>query len=177
MTPDPSDPASHAQASDEDPSAAGDGRSESIRHQWNGGRLRRVRTAPQRAWPRWLIMAPALVVVMLLVLFRQPLSERLWPEARAQELSDQAAQALARGRLTAADGTGARELYEAALAIDPDYGDARAGQFPQQRAELVRRVRIETGQRLVQQQCARIFRERDGESDLLAHPLRIPFDA
>ena len=64
---------------------------------------------------------------MVLVLFRQPLSERLWPEARAQELSDQAAQALARGRLTAADGTGARELYEAALAIDPDYGDARVG--------------------------------------------------
>lgn len=68
-----------------------------------------------------------MLLVLLLVAFRQPLADHLWPQARAQELRQQAAQALTQGRLTAADGSGARELYEAALAIDPDRNDARIG--------------------------------------------------
>lgn len=62
-----------------------------------------------------------------MIALRRPLADRLWPEARAQALRDQAALALKHGRLTAADGSGARELYEAALAIDPDRNDARVG--------------------------------------------------
>lgn len=66
-------------------------------------------------------------LVLAAVLLRQPLADLLWPETRAQALRVQAAQALARGHLTAADGSGARELYAAAIAIDPDRSDARAG--------------------------------------------------
>jgi tetratricopeptide (TPR) repeat protein len=81
---------------------------------------------PMHPWQRWALAAIG-AALLLVIAFREPLADRLWPEARAHRLSDQAAQALARGRLTAVDGTGARELYEAALAIDPDDGDARVG--------------------------------------------------
>jgi hypothetical protein len=84
----------------------------------------RARQAPRR-WP-W-IAAAVLLLVVLLVAFRRPLADRLWPQTRAQELRAQAAQALAQGRLTSPDGSGARELYEAALAMDPDRDEARQG--------------------------------------------------
>ena len=77
-------------------------------------------------WQRWAL-AIGVVLLLLLVALRRPLADRLWPEARAQALRDHAALALKHGRLTAADGSGARELYEAALAIDPDRNDARVG--------------------------------------------------
>ena len=87
------------------------------------------RLGPSLDWPRWL--APAvlgvLLLVTLLLAYRQPLADRLWPDTRAQALLTQAAQALAQGHLSAADGRGARELYQAALAIDPDRNDARVG--------------------------------------------------
>jgi tetratricopeptide (TPR) repeat protein len=72
-------------------------------------------------------MVGAAVLLLALLLLRRPLADWLWPETRAQELRDQAAVALAHGHLSASDGTGARELYEAALAIDPDRNDAREG--------------------------------------------------
>lgn len=78
-----------------------------------------------RKW-RWGAAFIALTLVLLLLL-RQPLADWLWPQTRAQRLRDQAAQALAEGRLTAPDGSGARELYGAALALDPDRIDAREG--------------------------------------------------
>jgi hypothetical protein len=81
-------------------------------------------TAPR--WPWWLAAASVLVLLALLAL-RQPLSERLWPQTRTQGLLDQAGVGLAEGHPSAADGTGARELYEAALAQDPDRAEARAG--------------------------------------------------
>ncbi|MDN5780898.1 MAG: hypothetical protein L0H23_02565 [Luteimonas sp.] len=91
---------------------------------------RRARPRPAsrtrlRWWP-WLL-ACALLAVVLVVAFRKPLADWLWPQTRAQALRAQAAQALAQGRLTAADGSGARELYEAALAMDPDRDEARVG--------------------------------------------------
>lgn len=73
-------------------------------------------------------MAVVVVAVATGLLFmRQPLSDWLWPETRAQQLQADAAQALAKGRLTSPDGRGARELYTAALALDPDRADARHG--------------------------------------------------
>lgn len=84
----------------------------------------RARSSLHAAW--WVVAALFIAFVSLL-LFRQPLADRLWPETRAQGLRERAAQALARGRLTAADGSGARELYEAALALDPDRNEAREG--------------------------------------------------
>lgn len=80
-----------------------------------------------RAWDwRWILAVFALAAVLLLVL-RQPLADWLWPQTRAGRLREQAAVALAQGRLSAPDGTGARELYAAALALDPDRADARDG--------------------------------------------------
>ena len=77
-------------------------------------------------WTRWAV-ATVILLALLLVVFRRPLADRIWPEASAPALRDRAALALARGHLTATDGSGARELYEAALAIDPDGNDARTG--------------------------------------------------
>ena len=69
----------------------------------------------------------AAVAIAAVVWLRQPIADRLWPDTRAQELRAQAAAALGWQHLTASDGSGARELYEAALAIDPDRNEARAG--------------------------------------------------
>lgn len=80
-----------------------------------------------RSWDwRW-IAAVAVLAFALLMVLRQPLADWLWPQTRAERLREQAARALAQGRLTAPDGSGARELYSAALALDPDRSDARAG--------------------------------------------------
>ena len=89
----------------------------------------RPRPGSPPAVSRWLwpIMVGVAVLLLALLLLRRPLADWLWPETRAQELRDQAAVALAQGRLSASDGSGARELYEAALAIDPDRNDAREG--------------------------------------------------
>ncbi|WP_460758306.1 tetratricopeptide repeat protein [Lysobacter fragariae] len=76
---------------------------------------------------RWRWLALVVAVVLALVLLRRPVSDWLWPETAAQRLHDQAVAAMAQGRLTAADGSGARELYEAALALDPDRREAREG--------------------------------------------------
>ena len=84
-------------------------------------------SARTKGWGwHWVAIAVFLVVVLLLLL-RQPMADWLWPETRAQRLRDEAAQALSAGKLTAPDGSGARELYEAALALDPDRIDARDG--------------------------------------------------
>ncbi len=74
-------------------------------------------------------MAGLLVVAVAvgLLFMRQSLSDWLWPETRAQQLQADAEQALARGKLTSPDGRGARELYAAALARDPDRSEARQG--------------------------------------------------
>jgi hypothetical protein len=88
-------------------------------------RPRQANRAQPGWWP-WLL-ACALLAAVLVVAFRRPLADWLWPQTRAQALRAQAAQALAQGRLTAADGSGARELYAAALAMDPDRDEAREG--------------------------------------------------
>jgi len=118
--------------------------------------------APLRRW-RWIGLAAAVAIVLLLLL-RQPLSDWLWPGTRAQQLRDDAALALTQGRLTAADGSGARELYQAALALDPDRSDARDG--------LIR-----VGEAALAQARTAIARGRyaDAHSALaLAHELALP---
>ncbi|MGE8279822.1 MAG: hypothetical protein ACN6O2_05245 [Stenotrophomonas sp.] len=76
-----------------------------------------------RAWRAIAIGVLALSIV--LALFRQPLADWLWPESRIQMLLDAGNKALAQGRLSAEDGSGARELFEAAAALDPDRSDVR----------------------------------------------------
>lgn len=73
-------------------------------------------------------MAVAVVLLIALLLaLRGPIAERLWPVAQAEALRLQAETALQQGRLSADDGSGARELYEAAIAIDPDRAELRSG--------------------------------------------------
>jgi tetratricopeptide (TPR) repeat protein len=86
-----------------------------------------------RRWPHALrrrmeIGAVAVLgLIVLIVAFRQPMSDRLYPEAQYQQTLDAAARALQAGKLTSPDGTGARELYASALAMDSDRDEARAG--------------------------------------------------
>ncbi|WP_407354179.1 hypothetical protein [Luteimonas sp. R10] len=122
-------------ASGETPAPRPDGRREPVLGEfgaWRPGRRRMSRGRGteagwqwQRHWP-WLAATLGAFLLLLLVL-REPLAERLWPQPRAQELREAAAAALQRGHLSAADGSGARELYEAALAMEPDRNEARQG--------------------------------------------------
>lgn len=88
---------------------------------------RRRRVAPSTAQWRWWLLGGMALLVLLVVLFRSVFADAIIPKTRAQALIEQGARALAVGNLSASDGSGARELYEAAIAIDPDRPEARAG--------------------------------------------------
>ncbi|MEP6907852.1 MAG: hypothetical protein ABI858_07735 [Pseudoxanthomonas sp.] len=75
---------------------------------------------------RW-VAALLLLLALAVVVFRAPLANVLWPDMRVQRLLDEAGQALAQGRLSAADGSGARQRFEAAQALDSDRSEARDG--------------------------------------------------
>ncbi len=77
-------------------------------------------------WP-WTLAIAVVVLIALMFALRGPIAERLWPVAEAEALRLQAEAALQRGRLSADNGSGARELYEAAIAIDPDRAELRSG--------------------------------------------------
>ena len=80
-------------------------------------------------WRTWAQRAAALVLWLLLSLplLRVAALDRLWPQDQVLTLLEHAQDALDAGRLTAADGSGARELYTAAIAMDPDRSEAREG--------------------------------------------------
>ncbi|WP_158238325.1 hypothetical protein [Luteimonas rhizosphaerae] len=61
-----------------------------------------------------------MIVVALVLVVRLFVVDRIWPETRTQELLGRGAVALSAGHLSDDDGTGARQFYEAALALDPD---------------------------------------------------------
>lgn len=136
-----------------------------------------------RRWPaalrrrlHWLLAGVVLLVVLALV-YREPLADRLWPQARAQELREAAGLALAQGRLTAADGSGARELYAAALALDPDRSEARDGLQRVAQAALVQARRATQAQRFDEAHRAlRLARELavpQPDADAVADALRV----
>lgn len=153
-------------------------------------RRRHLRATGDRRW-RWWLLAGAALLVALVFLFRGVLADRVMPPTRAQALVAQAGGALAAGRLTAADGTGARELYEAAIAIDPDRLEARTGLADVAQAALgqarvaLAQDRFEEAHRALRlarelsvprdeaDEVARALRDREaahaGIDDLLAH--------
>jgi Thioredoxin domain-containing protein len=75
----------------------------------------------RRLW-RWGLLVAAVLAVLVTV-FRAPLAEWMWPDSRIQQLLEEGEAALAKGNLSAADGSGARELFQAALALDSDRAD------------------------------------------------------
>lgn len=82
----------------------------------------------ERLRRRWtLAVLGVLLLLGIAAALRQPLADRFWPEPRIQQLLDEGGKALREGRLEAADGSGAREKFEAAQALDSDRGEARAG--------------------------------------------------
>ncbi|MEO5596315.1 MAG: hypothetical protein ABIQ97_04150 [Lysobacteraceae bacterium] len=90
------------------------------------------RTPPRRPRrPRWPWLLAIAVAIALgagaLLLWRAPLSNRLVPVPRQTLLLRDAERALAQGRLTAVDGSGAAELFQAVAAIDPDQQSAHEG--------------------------------------------------
>lgn len=89
---------------------------------------------------RWLFAASA-VLAICIVLLRGPISRALVPDPRMNQQLQRAQAALAAGRLSARDGSGARELFESVLASDPDQMIARDGLV------RVRSVAIERAQR------------------------------
>lgn len=87
---------------------------------------RRARRAHRR-WP-WLIAAIAVLgIAFALYFWRDALGRRLVPPPEQAQLMQKADAALRAGRLTSPDGRGARELYQAVLARDPDRLAARGG--------------------------------------------------
>ncbi len=91
-----------------------------------------------RWWP-WL--GAALAVGLLLVIGRSWLSEKLVPDPRMPRRIEQAEAALHAGKLSAADGSGARELFESVLALDPDQMRARQGLLEVRDAAVARAQR------------------------------------
>jgi hypothetical protein len=86
-------------------------------------------------WRGWLLAA-AIVVVLLLV-GRGRISELLFPDPRLNRQLEQAQAALAKGVLTAPGGRGARELFEAVLAADPDQMTAQQGLVDVRNAAII----------------------------------------
>ena len=74
-----------------------------------------------------VVFGSLLLAFVAAVLFRQRIGGWLWPDPRAEALRTQAGVALVAGRLSVADGSGARELYQAALALQPDQVEAQQG--------------------------------------------------
>ncbi len=105
------------------------------------------RAAMRARWQAWpepariaAIAGGAVLVLGLLGVFayRDALGRWLWPDPRYDALRQRAEAALQAGRLSGADGSGARELFEAALALQPDQLEARDGLARVAQAALAR---------------------------------------
>ncbi len=98
---------------------------------------------------RW-IAAIGLSLIAVLVIWREPISQRLFPDPRMNRQLELAQAALHRGELSRADGGGARELYESVLAIDPDQMAAREGLAQVRDAAVARAIAALENRRITQ---------------------------
>lgn len=98
-----------------------------------GSRSRRPSLTPRAGLSRmrrgWLLAVLILIPLLAFALYegRDALGARLLPPSQQIQLMQQADAALRAGNLTSPNGRGARELYEAVLARDPDHLAAREG--------------------------------------------------
>jgi tetratricopeptide (TPR) repeat protein len=86
----------------------------------------------------WLMAVLLLIVVALVVVVwvKQNDLRSMLPRTELNDVLSRAQQALQDGRLDGQDGTSARELYQAAVALEPDNDAARNGLHQVGRAEL-----------------------------------------
>jgi tetratricopeptide (TPR) repeat protein len=80
-----------------------------------------------RANGKFWLLGCCILLLFVLLFWRDSISQLLIPDPRMNRQIERAQAALAQGRLSAADGSGARELFESVLAADPDQMLARQG--------------------------------------------------
>jgi len=120
----------------------------------------------RRAWP-WVLLGAlvvAAVVALMLGLWREQIGQRLVPDSAINLQIEQAQRALGRGELSNADGSGAREQFQAVLARDPDHPAARAG------IAAVREAAIAQAREALAANDARTARERIALARAMAAP-------
>lgn len=122
------------------------------------------------------VLAGAVAIVALAAVFSEQLGDWFWPGTRLQALNAEGERALAAGRLTAPDGTGARERFEAALAMDPDRTEAHDGLARTARAALAQARRaVDAGRYAEAHQALQLARALDiprAAADAVALDLR-----
>ncbi len=127
------------------------------RRRWR--RASTMRNRPRRGWLVPLLLL-ALVGVVAGAWIGQNRLRSLLPRTELNDVLSRAQQALAAGQLDGRDGTSARELYQAAIALEPDNDMARNGLHQVGMAELSQAdAALQAGQFDVAAQKAAVARE------------------
>lgn len=121
---------------------------------------------------RWVI-GVALLLLFVLVAWRETISQRLVPDPRMNRQLERAEAALRAGRLSAPDGSGARELYESVLATDPDQMVARQGLLAVREAALAQAQQALQARRIGQAKRQLALAEALSAPPVQMQPLRL----
>lgn len=125
-------------------------------------------------WPgkrRWWFLAGLLLLIGL-VIGRSWISLRLVPDPRMNRQLERAQAALAHGQLSAANGSGARELFESVLAIDPDQMTAHQGLIDVRNAAIARANRALARHHLAQARSSLALAQALSAPAVQLQPLR-----
>lgn len=106
------------------------------------------------------LLAGTLLLGLAMLVLSKPLADWVLPDSRIQQLLQRGEAALAQGYLSASDGSGARDLFETAKALDGDRHEARDGLLRTGQAALVQaRIAFDRGQLDVAERYLRLARE------------------